>query len=550
MKIRVVYSEGSEEKEYEEPVRILDIVKEVKNQLPYRILMARLDKRPVGLDTVVDEDSEVELLDLRDRSASFCYQTGLKLLFMKAVHDVAGKQVRVTVANSLSNALFVTVHTQLSDTLIQKIEERMRALQKEKNVLRTERITRERILKQAKEERRREARDLIANSPDVPYMWLCSLEEERHLFVDFPPLNTGYLETFELKRYKSGILIRFALAENPTALPEYREDPVLYDAFSEQTRWAKITQVDYAYQLNALVQNGKINDLILLSEALHEKEIAKIAESIYTKKKRIILIAGPSSSGKTTFAKRLCVQLRVLGLHPLYLGTDDYYLEREETPFGPDGKRNFEVLEALDLNLFNTQMNALLKGEKVAIPTFNFVTGKKEYAPVPTGIDSGQPIVIEGLFTLDPRLTKQIDDGEKFKIYISPLTQLNIDEDNYIPTTDARLLRRIARDANTRNISAAKNIDMWQKVREGESKNVFPFNTEADVFFNSQCLYELAVLKKIAKPQLQKVREEEKEYAEAQRLLRFLQFFVEIDDTSAIPCNSIIREFIGGSVLR
>ena len=280
----------------------------------------------------------------------------------------------------------------------------------------------------------------------------------------------------------------------------------------------------------------------------HEKKIAEIADMITSGKKRIVLIAGPSSSGKTTFARRLSVQLRVNGVEPLYLGTDDYFVEREDTPLGPDGKPNYEDLEALDIELFNDHMNRLLNGEEVDLPEFDFIDGKKVYGKRILSIEPDQPIVIEGIHALNGKLTEFIDEDEKFKIYISPLTQLNIDVHNRIPTTDARMLRRIVRDYKYRGHSAAETIAQWPKVRAGEDKNIFPYSGEADVLFNSALIYELSVLSKYATPLLQEVAPSQPEYSEAARMLQFIRYFDVIEEDRFVPNNSIMREFIGGSI--
>ena len=361
--------------------------------------------------------------------------------------------------------------------------------------------------------------------------------------------STSYIPFFEVRRYRNGLLLRFPHPNYPDEIPPYEEQKLLYDAFSEETQWEKLLKVSFASDLNRMIEKQESKDLIMLSEALHEKKIAMIAEQIQSAKKRIILIAGPSSSGKTTFAKRLCIQLKVIGLNPLYLGTDDYFVNRDEMIPDENGKYDFEELEAVDLHLFETQMNALLHGEKVDLPEFDFITGKKIFGKRITSIDASQPIVIEGIHGLNPQLTEGIDDSEKFKIYISPLTQINLDAHHRIPTTDARMLRRMVRDNRTRGRDGAVTISSWPSVRHGEEKYIFPFNKEADVFFNSQCVYELAVLKKYATPLLEKVQPDQAEYAEAQRMLQFLSCFASIDDDSIIANNSIIREFIGGSIL-
>ncbi len=307
-------------------------------------------------------------------------------------------------------------------------------------------------------------------------------------------------------------------------------------------------KISYVDDLNETIESGEYKEVIQISEALHEKKIAQIADMITEQKRRIVLISGPSSSGKTTFARRLNIQLRVNGLEPLYLGTDDYFVERSQTPKDENGEPNFEDLEALDIDLFNRDMNGLLNGEEVDIPAFDFLHGTKVFGKRITRAKKGQPIIIEGIHGLNRQLTQEIPDGEKFKIYISPLTQLNIDKHNRIPTTDARMLRRMVRDYQFRGHSAQSTIRSWPKVRQGEDKNIFPFNGQADVFFNSEHIYELAVLKKYAEPLMRSITRQEPEYSEAVRMLKFLQYFKAIEDDSIIVNNSIIREFIGGSI--
>lgn len=332
-------------------------------------------------------------------------------------------------------------------------------------------------------------------------------------------------------------------------IPVYEDQKLLYDAFSVATQWEKLMGVSFVYELNEKIKNNEYQNLIMLQEALHEKKISDIADRIKSEKKRIILISGPSSSGKTSFAKRLCIQLSVIGLKPLYLGTDDYFVERSESPVDENGEKDFECIQCVDIPLFNSQMNDLLNGKKVDIPTFDFIHGTKVFGKRIVSLEKKQPIVIEGIHALNELLTNDINNDEKFKIYISPFTSLNIDHHNRIPTTDARMLRRLVRDHEFRGNSAADTIKNWPKVRKGEDQNIFPYSSQADVFFNTNYIYELAVLKKYAMPLLEEITRDEKEYAEAQRMLSFLKFFRTIEDDTMISNNSILREFIGGSVL-
>ena len=527
---------------------IAELLQEVNTE--HHIYAALINHKHVHFSECVHDQDVVQLQDIRASYGNTCYQSTLTLLYLKAIHDVMGKNVTVTIANSLSKGLFTVIHAgNVTDDLAKEIEERMHELVEENLEIREEYVDRDTAIELLKDAKDKKSVDLLNTASDLKNVYVITLADEKMMtFVHALP-STSHVPFFEVRRYRNGLLLRFPHPNFPDQIPPYEEQKLLYDAFSEETQWEKLLKVSFASDLNRMIEKDESKDLIMLSEALHEKKIAMIAEQIQSAKKRIILIAGPSSSGKTTFAKRLCIQLKVIGLNPLYLGTDDYFVNRDEMIPDENGKLDFEALEAVDLHLFETQMNALLHGEKVDLPEFDFITGKKVFGKRITSIDASQPIVIEGIHGLNPQLTEGIDDSEKFKIYISPLTQINLDAHHRIPTTDARMLRRMVRDNRTRGRDGAVTISSWPSVRHGEEKYIFPFNKEADVFFNSQCVYELAVLKKYATPLLEKVQPDQAEYAEAQRMLQFLSCFASIDDDSIIANNSIIREFIGGSIL-
>ena len=527
---------------------IAELLQEVNTE--QRIYAVLINHKHVHFSECVHEQDVVQLQDIRASYGNTCYQSTLTLLYLKAIHDVMGKNVTVTIANSLSKGLFTVIHAgNVTDDLAKEIEERMHELVEENIEITEEYVDHDTAIELLKDAKDKKSVDLLNTASDLKNVYVITLADEKMMtFVHALP-STSYVPFFEVRRYRNGLLLRFPHPNFPDQIPPYEEQKLLYDAFSEETQWEKLLKVSFASDLNRMIEKKESKDLIMLSEALHEKKIAMIAEQIQSAKKRIILIAGPSSSGKTTFAKRLCIQLKVIGLNPLYLGTDDYFVNRDKMIPDENGKLDFEALEAVDLHLFETQMNALLHGEKVDLPEFDFITGKKVFGKRITSIDASQPIVIEGIHGLNPQLTEGIDDSEKFKIYISPLTQINLDAHHRIPTTDARMLRRMVRDNRTRGRDGAVTISSWPSVRHGEEKYIFPFNKEADVFFNSQCVYELAVLKKYATPLLVKVQPDQAEYAEAQRMLQFLSCFASIDDDSIIANNSIIREFIGGSIL-
>ncbi len=551
MKIKISIMDHEDQViEYKEGITAERIADALQKDLPYQILMCRIDGEDNRLTAVLDHDCRLELLDMRSSSANMCYQGSLILLYTKAVHDLFGKDVQVTIANSLNKGLFNIIRTGgLKAADAHMIQKRMEEIVEEDIPFQEKTVSREQMLKLVKENACRNCNRVVESAEDLDYAQWASLQNEQSLFYHHFVPSARYLKFFEVRRYKNGMLLRFPQPSNPNVIPEYHDQKLLYDAFSEATYWDKVTQIGYAYDLNEKVIHNDTKDLVLICEALHEKRIAEIADKIQQSGKRIILIAGPSSSGKTSFAKRLCIQLSVLGRKPLYLGTDDYFRDLADTPLDEKGKKDYESLNAVDTDLFASNMNDLLEGKKTDLPSFDFLKQQKIFKQRVTSIDESQPIVIEGIHALNPALTQGIDNDYKFKIYISPLTQLNIDEYNRIPTTDARMLRRLVRDYQFRGKPAQSTIDAWASVRAGEEKWIFPFLDEADAFFNSHFQYELAVLKKYAEPLLKNIRSDEKEYAEAQRMLAFLKYFAVMEDTSVIPNNSIIREFIGGSVL-
>ncbi len=529
------------------PIRT--IADKYQGELNYRILAARVDNMTVDLNETLEKEVTVEFLDMRDIATNLIYQHSLSLIYLKAISDVLGK-VGVDIKNSLNKGLYTVIKTlkPLSDEDIVSIENRMKEIVEQNIPFVKEVVTREQALQTFVEDGHVGKSRLLMGAEEQSHYIFYSLNGYRNFFYGLMVPSTGYIEHFELRKYRAGVLLRFPHPSQPNVIPEYIDEEKMYSAFSEANRWGDLMGVSSLADLNEKVYNGEYKELIQLSEALHEKKITEIADMIKAEKRRLILIAGPSSSGKTTFAKRLCIQLKVNGLNPLYMGTDDYFVERPDTPIDEHGDPDYENLGAMDIGLFNANMSALLAGETVDLPTFDFLTGHKMYGKRITKIGKNQPIVIEGIHALNEAMTPGFDRNEKFKIYISPLTQITIDDHNRIPTTDARMLRRLVRDNLYRGHSAASTISSWSKVRAGEDKNIFPYNGEADVFFNSVHLYELAVLKKYAEPLLEGITPMEREYAEATRLLKFLHFFLPIEDDAIIVNNSILREFIGGSI--
>ncbi|WP_425756076.1 nucleoside kinase [Ihubacter sp. rT4E-8] len=529
---------------------IEDIYRTYRNEMAYTALAARVDNKIEDLGYKLEKSCRLELLDMRTQSANLIYQHSLSLIYLKAVSDCLGNGVRVEIQNSLNKGLYTEIKTvkPLTTRQVQQIEERMRQLVDADLPFVKEIVSREDAMAILEEDGRREKQRMLSESLKLKKVKFYSLEGCRDFFYGFMAPSTGYIEHFQLMKYRRGVLLRFPHPSAPDTMPPYVDEKKMYQAFGEQTKWDRLLGVSYVADLNEKIENGQYKELIQLSEALHEKKIAQIADMIKKQHKRIVLIAGPSSSGKTTFARRLCIQLKVNGLDPLYLGTDDYFVEREETPLDEHGEKDYENLQALDIQLFNDNMNALLEGREVDLPSFDFLTGHKVYGGRRMMIRKDQPVVIEGIHALNEDLTPYISKEEKFKIYISPLTQLNIDAHNRIPTTDERMLRRMVRDNLYRGHNAQSTIASWPKVRAGEDKNIFPYSGEADVLFNSYHVYEIAVLKKYAEPFLSRITPDEPEYAEAVRMLKFLRFFRTIEDDHIIAGNSIIREFIGGSI--
>lgn len=532
-----------------EGVTIEDIYREVKEDLPYTVLAARVNNKIERLDHHINKECRVELLDMRTQEANLIYQNSLCLIYLKAIDDVLGN-VEVDIENALNKGLYTEIKTQTPVTAkdVKKIQSRMREIVSEDMPFVREKLTKEEAEKIFVETGCPEKVELLCENQHMRKIPFYSLGGYRDFFYGLMVPSAGYIQHFELMKYRRGVLLRFPHPSKPDVIPEYVDEKMLYKTFGEQSRWGKLMGIDYVSDLNRKIEEGKFKELIQLSEALHEHRIVEIADMIKKQKKRIILIAGPSSSGKTTFAQRLCIQLRVNGLQPLYMGTDDYFVEREDTPVDEFGEKNYEDLDAVDIHLFNQNINDLLAGKEVDMPTFNFMTGHKEFGKRLTSIKSSQPIVIEGIHALNEELTRELPAEQKFKIYISPLTQLNIDSHNRVVTTDHRMLRRMVRDYKYRGHSAQSTIASWPKVRAGEDKNIFPYSNEADVLFNSVHLYEICVLKKYAKPLLEAITPEETEYSDAVRMLNFLRFFKTVYDDSAIVNNSILREFIGGSI--
>lgn len=525
-----------------------DVLNSVKDRIKYSVYAALIDNKVMALNTRLTDGVSLRFLDIRSKQAFLMYQNSLVMLLLAVAKDIIGDQ-HVEVRMTLNQGLYIEVTScDVNEDQVAKIGMRMNQLIDMDLPFETGHFTkrtgRKLMLEEGLDESSR-VFDKLRESDEVRIYKLNGYSD--FFFTDLVP-STGYLKYFELMKYRDGILLRFAQPENPDRIPLYADEYIMYRAFKEQSQWNHLLGVKYVADLNEKIRAGKSFDLIQMSEALHDKKIVEIADAITAQKKRVVLVLGPSSSGKTTFARRLIVHLKVRGLDPLYVGTDDYFKERENCPRDENGEYDFEGIDALDLDLFNRQMKGLLAGEEVDMPVFDFITGHKEYGKRVTQISGDQPIIIEGIHSFDSVLTQEIDESEKFRIYISPLTHINLNAHNRIPTTDTRIVRRIIRDSRTRGANAAETLKIWKKVHAGENKNIFPHSGEADMLFNSVHVYELAVLKKYAVPLLKEIPEDDTEYPEAERLLKLFEFVESLEDDQLIANTSILREFIGGGV--
>lgn len=545
---------GDVTKQYEEGTTYERIVRENFPEEAEHIILVKINGKLEELAKKVKFDCTLEPVYFGDDPGYNSYRRSVTLLMLKAIYDLYSREEigKVRVDFSVGAGYFCTLsgHLNTDKEFTKKVEERMRAYVAEEIPIRKEVVnTREAIARFAeygmdhKAELFRYRRSSKVN--------IYSIGGFQDYYYGYMVPNTSYLKWFGLEPFEKGFVLQFPKKTEPTVVPPVKFSKKVFDVLCRSEEWGKMLELSTVGELNNMISKGDLSEMILVQEAIQEKQIGDIAGMIAADpSKRIIMIAGPSSSGKTTFSHRLSVQLRAHGLKPHPIACDNYFVERTDTPKDENGKYNFECLEALDIKLFNDHMNRLLAGETVEIPEFNFVTGQKEYKgnQILT-LKEEDVLVIEGIHCLNDAMSYNLPAESKFKIYISALTVLNIDEHNRIPTADGRLIRRMIRDARTRGSSAKKTIDMWPSVRKGEEENIFPYQDSADVVFNSALIYELAVLKQYAEPLLFGIDPDEPEYTEAKSLLKFLDYFVGVD-SNLIPNNSILREFIGGSCFR
>nr|WP_253285604.1 nucleoside kinase [Clostridium cochlearium] len=499
------------------------------------------------LNSKISEEGTLELIDLSSDAGNRAYIRTLQFILIKAtLEEFPG--ANISIQHSLSKGLYCEIKNGnfLKEKDLEKIKKRMKKIIDENIPIKEEYFTKEETMKMLKRLNMEDRIKLLSHL-NLEKIKLYELDGVYEYFYGPMAESTGIIKEFDLMYYEPGFILRYPTKEKPNKLPEFEEHKKLANIFRETERWGDILEVADVGSLNNKVDTGEIIDIIRVAEALHEKKAANIADMITDRKNvKLVLIAGPSSSGKTTFARRLGIQLRVNGLIPIPIGLDDYFVEREKTPKDENGEYDFESIYAVDLELFNEHLTRILKGEEVHIPKYNFVTGKREWNGTKVKLPSNGILIVEGIHGLNDLLTSSIADENKFKIYISALTQLNLDNHNRIATTDVRMIRRIVRDNMSRGYSAEETLKMWPSIRRGEEKNIFVFQENADVMFNSTLVYELCILKKFAIKELEKIQPSSPVYLEAYRLKSILNFFKEVD-TSHIPENSILREFIGGS---
>ncbi|MDD6400705.1 MAG: nucleoside kinase [Lachnospiraceae bacterium] len=512
-----------------------------------KYLLAFVDKKLSELGVILDRNCEIELVTKDSVMGVSTYKRSLTLLMLKAFRDVIGskKQFSVNVVYSMGNGYFCKLQSEeitVSEKLLSDVKARMlEIVSKDWKITKSSVSTDEAIRRFAAQGMH--DKEKLFKYRRVSKVNLYNLDGYEDYFYGYMVPSTGYLKVFDIIPYNTGFVLMAPDKDNKVS--ELKPQEKLFNVLKTSDEWSKTLDVANVGDLNEAITTGDIRELMLVQEALQEKQIAQIADMIMAGNKKIVLIAGPSSSGKTTFSHRLSVQLRAHGLRPYPLALDNYFVDRELTPKDENGNYDFECIEAMDLDLFNADMTKLLAGEEIEMPTFNFSLGKKEYKGKKLKLNKGDVLVAEGIHALNPLMTSKLPDESKFKVYISALTQINVDEHNRIPTTDGRLIRRIVRDARTRGNDAKDTIAMWPSVRRGEEKYIFPFQEEADVMFNSALIYELSVIKQFAEPLLFAVPRDSYEYYEAKRLLKFLDYFLGLDVTN-VPKNSILREFVGG----
>lgn len=549
--LQIYCKNNNSTREFPEGSSLLDIYNGFNLAMPYGPVSAKVNNKVESLDFRVYYNKDIEFLDITSSSGMRTYVRSLFFILVKAVEEIY-PQGSISLEHPISKGYFCKLHIDRTIGLddVQRIKQKMQEIiAADIPYTRTESHTEEVVRLFEKRGMMDKAR--LLDTYGQLYSYYYQLGDTVDCYYSSLVPSTGYIRLFDIVKYYDGLLLRIPNRENPTKLEEVVKQEKMLEVFQEYHRWNQILGISTVGDLNVACNEGHATDLINVSEALQEKKIAQIADEITHrdqdgKRVKLVLISGPSSSGKTTFSKRLSIQLMTNGLKPYPISLDDYFVNRNDTPLDENGKHDFESLYAVDLPFFEEQLTTLLNGGEVELPRYNFTTGKREMSGKKLRIDEHMILIIEGIHALNPALTPHIPNENKYKVYVSALTTILLDNHNYIPTTDNRLLRRIIRDYKYRNYSAEETIARWPSVRAGEEKWIFPYQENADAMFNSALLFELAVLKDYVEPVLRKVPNRCPEYSEAHRLLRFLNYFVSVQDKE-LPPTSLLREFLGGS---
>ena len=541
---------NGETKEYPCKITYGEIVKDYENTAEAPIILVMVNGRLRELHKHLKADCTIQFITTRDAIGNQTYKRSACLILLKAIYDVAGQDNtdKVVIHYSVGHGYFFTMKggTALTQEFVDRVKERMHEIVDANLPIMKRSVNTDEAIALFHKHHMYDKEKLF-NYRRVSRVNLYSIESFEDYFYGFMANHTGYIKYFDLFLYEGGFVLQLPDMAEPDKIPEFKPREKIFHVQKESQEWSDKLEISTVGDLNDKITREGIQDILLIQEAMQEARISEIASQIAKAgNKKIVMIAGPSSSGKTTFSHRLSIQLSAHGMKPHPIAVDNYFVDREKTPRDENGKFDFECLEAIDVEQFNKDMLALLDGKRVELPVFNFKTGLREYRGDFLQLAQDDILVIEGIHGLNDKLSYALPKESKFKIYISALTQLNIDEHNRIPTTDGRLIRRIVRDARTRGSSAKDTIAMWPSVRRGEERNIFPYQEEADAMFNSALIYELACLKVYAEPLLFGIDKNEPEYVEAKRLLKFFDYFVPVP-SEAVPYNSILREFIGGS---
>lgn len=527
---------------------VQELAKQENIHLEYPIMGALINNKVRECAYRIHKPCIVQFFDKTSRYGHLMYFRTVYFLLHKAVRDILPKEVRLKILHSISGGKYCELdhlNQALNQALVNRLYKRMKEIVDSNLPIERMELPTNEAVEMFKEQGLEDKYELLRHRSHI-YTSIYKLGDTVNYYFGNLAPSTGLIDMFSLELYESGMLLKAPQPERPTVLAHTHQVPKLFAVYQEYKKWANMIGIPCVYNVNKHIVDGKIQDTILITEAYQEKQLAHIADQINERKAKVVLISGPSSSGKTTTCKRLSVHMSLLGYDPVQISVDDFFVEREETPKDENGEYDFEAIDAIDLKLFNDTIKRLLQGEEVPLPTFDFTQGKKLWKGNTIQLKENSVMVIEGIHCLNPRLTEQIDDDIKFKLFVSALTCISIDQQNPIPTNDNRLIRRIIRDYNYRGYSAQETISRWPSVRRGENRNIFPFQENADAMFNTSLICEMGVLKKYAIPILDAVPENCEEFAEAYRLKKFLSYFKVIPENN-IPGISILREFVGGS---